>query len=87
MLYRPRLTLLLMAVVPLLLASVAVALLVAQRTHVHADLNLAAVQPVLMAARRAELQSRINLARSANAPRVRDGMPDAAAQQHALQIR
>ncbi|MFN9448583.1 MAG: cache domain-containing protein [Rubrivivax sp.] len=86
MLYRPRLTLLLMAVVPLLLASVAVALLVAQRTHVHADLNLAAVQPVLMAARRAELQSRINLARSAIAHLVRDGMPDAAAQQQALQI-
>jgi two-component system, NarL family, sensor kinase len=83
---RPRLTVLLMAVVPLLLASIAVALLVAQRTHVHAELNLAAVEPVLMAARRAELQSRINLARSAIAHLVRDGLPDAAAQQQALEI-
>lgn len=86
MFQRPRLTLLLMAIVPLLLVSLAVAMLVAQRTHVHAELNLAAVEPVLMAARRAELQSRINLARSAIVHLVRDGMPDATAQQQALQI-
>jgi two-component system NarL family sensor kinase len=83
---RSRLTLLLMAVVPLLLVTVAVAALVTQRSRVHAELNLAAVEPVLLAARRAELQGQINLARSAIAHLVRDGMADAARQAEALQI-
>lgn len=76
----------LIALLPLVLASVAAAWVVTQRARVLTELHLAAVQPVLLAARRAELQSYINLARSAVAHLVRDGMPDDARQAQALAI-
>jgi two-component system NarL family sensor kinase len=83
---RLRWALVLIALLPLVLGSAAVAWVVAQRSQVLADLHLAAVQPVLLAARKAELQSYVNLARSSIAHLVRDGMPDAAAQAQALVI-
>ncbi len=83
---RLRWAVILIALVPLLLASVAVSWVVAQRSRVLAQLNLAAVEPVLLASRRAELQSYVNLARSAISHLVRDGMPNAEAQQQALRI-
>ncbi|HET9976394.1 MAG TPA: cache domain-containing protein [Burkholderiaceae bacterium] len=76
----------LLAVLPLVLASAAVAWMVKQRSQVLADMHLAAVQPVLLAARKAELQSYVNLGRSSIAHLVRDGMPDARAQEQALAI-
>jgi len=76
----------LLAVLPLVLASAAVAWMVKQRAQVLSDVHAAAVQPVLLAARKAELQSYVNLARSATAHLVRDGMPDARAQEQALAI-
>jgi two-component system NarL family sensor kinase len=76
----------LLAVLPLVLASTAVAWMVTQRSQVLADMHLAAVQPVLLAARKAELQSYVNLARSSIAHLVRDGVPDARAQEQALAI-
>ncbi len=76
----------LIALLPLALASLAAAWVVAQRSQVLAELHLAAVEPVLLAARRAELQSYVNLARSAVAHLVRDGLPDAQAQTQALAI-
>ena len=83
---RQRAALILIALVPLLVASLGLAWLVKQRSQVLAELHLQAVQPVLMAARRDELQSFINLGRSAIAHLVRDGMPDAAVQAQALAI-
>jgi two-component system, NarL family, sensor kinase len=83
---RLRWAIVLIAVLPLVLASVAVAWMVQQRSKVLADVHLAAVQPVLLAARKAELQSYVNLGRSAIQHLVRDGMPDAQAQQQALAI-
>jgi two-component system, NarL family, sensor kinase len=83
---RLRWAVILIAVLPLVVASTAVAWMVTQRSRVLADLHLAAVEPVLLAARKAELQSFVNLGRSSIAHLVRDGMPDAAAQQQALAI-
>ncbi len=83
---RLRWAVILLALLPLVLASVAVSWVVAQRSRVLAELNLQAVQPVLLAARRAELQSYLNLARSSIAHLVRDGMPDPQAQEEALNI-
>jgi two-component system, NarL family, sensor kinase len=83
---RLRWALILIAVLPLVLASAAVAWMVKQRSQVLADLQLKAVEPVLLAARKAELQSYVNLARSSVAHLVRDGMPDAKAQEQALAI-
>jgi two-component system, NarL family, sensor kinase len=83
---RLRWAVILIALLPLVLASLAVAWVVAQRSRVLAETHLAAVQPVLMAARRAELQSFVNLGRSAIAHLVRDGMPDDRAQAEALAI-
>jgi two-component system, NarL family, sensor kinase len=83
---RLRWVVLLVAVVPLALASLAVAWMVSQRSRTLAELHLAAVQPVLLAARKAELQGYVNMGRSAIAHLVRDGMPDAAAQAEALAI-
>lgn len=83
---RLRWVVLLVAVLPLLLASVAVAWMVKQRSRTLAELHLQAVQPVLLAARKAELQGMVNLGRSAIAHLVRDGMPDAEAQATALAI-
>lgn len=77
---------LLIAVAPLVIGSAAVAWVVAQRSQVMAALHLQAVEPVLMATRKAELQSFVNLARSAIAHIVRDGMPDERAQRQALSI-
>jgi two-component system, NarL family, sensor kinase len=81
---RLRWALILIAVLPLVLASAAVAWMVKQRSQVLADLQLKAVEPVLLAARKAELQSYVNLARSSVQHLVRDGMPDARAQEQAL---
>ncbi len=81
-----RWALILIAVLPLMLASAAVAWMVKQRSQVVAELQLKAVEPVLLAARKAELQSYVNLARSSVAHLVRDGMPDAKAQEQALTI-
>jgi two-component system, NarL family, sensor kinase len=83
---RLRWALILIAVLPLMLASAAVAWMVKQRSQVVADLQLKAVEPVLLAARKAELQSFVNLARSSVQHLVRDGMPDAKAQAQALAI-
>lgn len=83
---RLRWALVLIALLPLVLASAAVAWVVAQRAQVLAGLHLAAVEPVLLAARKAELQSYVNLARSSIVHLVRDGMPDPPAQQQALAI-
>lgn len=83
---RLRSALVLIALLPLVLASAAVAWVVAQRSQVLAGLHLAAVEPVLLAARKAELQSYVNLARSSIVHLVRDGMPDPPAQQQALAI-
>ncbi|MBL8328274.1 MAG: cache domain-containing protein [Rubrivivax sp.] len=83
---RLRWAFLLIAVLPLLLASLGVAWVVQQRSHVLSQLHLAAVEPVLLASRRAELQSLVNLGRSSIAHLVRDGMPNAEAQQQALAI-
>ncbi len=81
-----RWALILIAVLPLMLASAAVAWMVKQRSQVLADLQLKAVEPVLLAARKAELQSYVNLARSSVQHLVRDGMPDARSQEQALAI-
>ena len=81
---RLRWALILIAVLPLMLASAAVAWMVKQRSQVLAELQLKAVEPVLLAARKAELQSYVNLARSSIAYLVRDGMPDPKAQEQAL---
>jgi two-component system, NarL family, sensor kinase len=81
-----RWALILIAVLPLVLASAAVAWMVKQRSQVLAELQLKAVEPVLLAARKAELQSYVNLARSSVQHLVRDGMPDARAQEQALAI-
>jgi two-component system, NarL family, sensor kinase len=83
---RLRWALILIAVLPLMLASAAVAWMVKQRSQVLAELQLKAVEPVLLAARKAELQSYVNLARSSVAHLVRDGMPDIKAQEQALTI-
>jgi two-component system, NarL family, sensor kinase len=83
---RLRWALILIAVLPLMLASAAVAWMVKQRSQVLAELQLKAVEPVLLAARKAELQSYVNLARSSIAHLVRDGMPDPEAQEQALAI-
>ena len=83
---RLRWALILIAVLPLVLASAAVAWMVKQRSQVVAELQLKAVEPVLLAARKAELQSYVNLARSSIAHLVRDGMPEARAQEQALAI-
>jgi two-component system, NarL family, sensor kinase len=83
---RLRWALILIAVLPLMLASTAVAWMVKQRSQVLADLQLKAVEPVLLAARKAELQSYVNLARSSVQHLVRDGMPDARSQEQALAI-
>jgi two-component system, NarL family, sensor kinase len=76
----------LIALLPLALATLAATWVVTQRSQVLADLHLAAVEPVLLASRRSELQSYVNLARSAIAHVVRDGMPSAQAQEQALAI-
>ncbi len=81
-----RLAVLLIAVLPLMVASAAMSWVVAQRSKVVSTLHLQAVEPVLMAARKAELQSFVNLARSSIAHLVRDGMPDGASQRQALAI-
>ncbi len=81
-----RWALILIAVLPLMLASAAVAWMVKQRSQVVAELQLKAVEPVLLAARKAELQSYVNLARSSVQHLVRDGMPDARSQEQALAI-
>jgi two-component system, NarL family, sensor kinase len=81
-----RWALILIAVLPLVLASAAVAWMVKQRSQVLAELQLKAVEPVLLAARKAELQSYVNLARSSIAHLVRDGLPDTRAQEQALAI-
>jgi two-component system, NarL family, sensor kinase len=83
---RLRWALILIAVLPLMLASAAVAWMVKQRSQVLAELQLKAVEPVLLAARKAELQSYVNLARSSIAHLVRDGMPDPRTQEQALAI-
>jgi two-component system, NarL family, sensor kinase len=83
---RLRWALILIAVLPLMLASTAVAWMVKQRSQVLADLQLKAVEPVLLAARKAELQSYVNLARSSVQHLVRDGIPDARSQEQALAI-
>jgi two-component system, NarL family, sensor kinase len=83
---RLRWALILIAVVPLLLAGMAVAWMVQQRSQVVAELQSQAVEPVLLASRKAELQKYVNLARSAVQHLVRDGMPDARAQAQALEI-
>jgi two-component system, NarL family, sensor kinase len=83
---RLRWALILIAVLPLMLASAAVAWMVKQRSQVVAELQAKAVEPVLLAARKAELQSYVNLARSSVAHLVRDGMPEAKAQDQALAI-
>ncbi len=83
---RLRWALILIAWLPLLLASAAVAWMVQQRSRVVAELQSQAVEPVLLSARKAELQKHVNLARSAVQHLVRDGMPDAQAQTQALQI-
>jgi two-component system, NarL family, sensor kinase len=85
-LLRLRWALILIALVPLVMASAAVAWMVTQRAQVLAELQAKAVEPVLLAARKAELQSYVNLARSAVQHLVRDGMPDARAQEQALAI-
>ena len=74
---RLRWALIVIALLPLVLASAAVAWMVTQRAQVLAELQAKAVEPVLLAARKAELQSYVNLARSAVQHLVRDGMPDA----------
>jgi two-component system, NarL family, sensor kinase len=76
----------LIALLPLALATAAATWVVTQRSQVLAELHLAAVEPVLLASRRAELQSYVNLARSSIAHVVRDGMPNALAQEQALTI-
>ena len=83
---RLRSAILLIAVLPLVLASLAVAWMLQQRAQVVAEMQLAAVQPVLLAARKAELQNYVNLGRSAIQHLVRDGIPDAQAQKEALAI-
>ena len=83
---RLRWALILIAVLPLVLASAAVAWMVKQRSQVVAELQAKAVEPVLLAARKAELQSYVNLARSSVQHLVRDGLPDAKAQEQALVI-
>jgi two-component system, NarL family, sensor kinase len=83
---RLRWAVILIAVLPLVAASAAVAWMVSQRAQVLAELHLRAVEPVLLSARKAELQSFVNLGRSAIKHLVRDGMPDAAAQKQALAI-
>jgi two-component system, NarL family, sensor kinase len=75
-----------MALLPLVVGSVAVAWVVAQRSQVLSNLHLQAVEPVLLASRKAELQSFVNLARSSIQHLVRDGMPDERAQDQALAI-
>jgi two-component system, NarL family, sensor kinase len=81
-----RWALILIAWLPLVLASASVAWMVQQRSKVVADLQSQAVEPVLLAARKAELQKYVNLARSAVQHLVRDGMPDVTAQAEALAI-
>jgi two-component system, NarL family, sensor kinase len=83
---RQRTALILIALVPLLVATLGLSWVVKQRSQVLTELHVDAVQPVLLAARRDELQSFINLGRSAIAHLVRDGMPDAASQAQALDI-
>jgi two-component system, NarL family, sensor kinase len=83
---RLRWALILIAWLPLVLASAAVAWMVQQRSQVVAELQSQAVEPVLLAARKAELQKYVNLARSAVQHLVRDGLPDARAQAQALEI-
>lgn len=83
---RQRWLIFLAAIVPVLLASLAVAWMVNQRSHTLSELHLQAVQPVLLAVRKAELQRHLNVARSAIAHLVRDGMPMPEAQAEALAI-
>jgi two-component system NarL family sensor kinase len=83
---RLRSAVVLIALLPLVAASLAMAWVVQQRSKVVAQTQAAAVLPVLLAARKAELQNYINLGRSAVAHLVRDGMPDPQAQQQALAI-
>ena len=81
-----RWTILFVAIVPLLFASLGVAWMVNQRSRTLAELHLQAVEPVLLAVRKAELQRHVNLARSAIAHLVRDGVPLPQAQPEALSI-
>jgi two-component system NarL family sensor kinase len=83
---RLRSAVVLIALLPLVAASLAMAWVVQQRSKVVAQTQAAAVLPVLLAARKAELQNYVNLGRSAVAHLVRDGMPDPQAQQQALEI-
>jgi two-component system, NarL family, sensor kinase len=76
----------LLAVLPLLVASIGMAWIVQQRSKVVAQMQAASVQPVLLAARKAELQNYVNLARSAIAYLVRDAVPDPKAQAEALEV-
>ncbi len=76
----------LLAVLPLLAASIGMAWIVQQRSKVVAQMQAASVQPVLLAARQAELQNYVSLARSAIAHLVRDAVPDPQAQAQALEV-
>jgi two-component system, NarL family, sensor kinase len=76
----------LLAVLPLLAASIGMAWIVQQRSKVVAQMQAASVQPVLLAARQAELQNYVNLARSAIAHLVRDAVPNPEAQAQALDV-
>ena len=76
----------LLAVLPLLVASVAVGWVVQQRSQVLAQMHLEAIEPVLLAARKSELQAKLNLGRSAIAHLVRDGVALGDEKQRALDI-
>jgi two-component system, NarL family, sensor kinase len=81
-----RWAIILLAVLPLVAASIGMAVIVQQRAKVVGEMQAASVQPVLLAARKAELQNYVNLARSAIAYLVRDAVPDAKAQAQALDV-
>jgi two-component system NarL family sensor kinase len=83
---RLRWAVILIALLPLILASAAMAWLIKQRSQLLSELHLQAVQPVLLAARRDELQSFVNLGRSSIAHLVRDGRGDPELQAQALAI-
>lgn len=76
----------LLAVLPLLAASIGMATIVQQRSKVVAEMQAASVQPVLLAARKVELQNYVHMARSAIAYLVRDAVPDEKAQAEALEV-
>jgi two-component system, NarL family, sensor kinase len=83
---RLRSAIVVLAVLPLVIAGIAVAWVVQQRSRVLAEMHLAAVEPVLLSARKAELQAKLNLGRSAIQHLVRDGFPHPEAQAQALRI-